>query len=163
MTTKSLNKRATNEDSAKSRGVELEAIENLMRSSDRFQNRLGKFLRKQGLTLSQFNVLRILHQEGNPLPCLTIAERMIQVVPAITGIIDRLESSGWVQRDRCSMDRRVIYVELTDKGKALLRRLHEPYDSLQKKLIGNLSVSELTTLNQLLQKALVCSQEDAAE
>lgn len=161
MTTKSLNKRATNEDSAKSRGVELEAIENLMRSSDRFQNRLGKFLRKQGLTLSQFNVLRILHQEGNPLPCLTIAERMIQVVPAITGIIDRLESSGWVQRDRCSMDRRVIYVELTDKGKGLLRRLHEPYDSLQKKLMGNLSVSELTTLNQLLQKALVSTHEVA--
>lgn len=161
MTTKSLNKRATTNDSAKSSGVELEAIENLMRSSDRFQNRLGKFLRKQGLTLSQFNVLRILHQEGKPLPCLTIAERMIQVVPAITGIIDRLESSGWVQRDRCSMDRRVIYVELTDKGKALLRRVHEPYDSLQKKLIGNLSTSELTTLNHLLQKALVCSQEDS--
>lgn len=160
MTTKSLNKRANSEDNIHHNGVELEAIENLMRSSDRFQNRLGKFLRKQGLTLPQFNVLRILHLEGQRLPCLTIAERMIQVVPAITGIIDRLEAGGWVQRDRCGTDRRVIYVELTDKGRALLKRLREPYEALQKKLIGNLSVSELTTLNHLLQKALVYSDSE---
>ena len=73
--------------------LEQEAILNILRTNDQFQNRFGRLFREFDLTPSQYNVLRILRGEGKPMPCLEIADRMIQVVPAMTGLVDRLESS----------------------------------------------------------------------
>ena len=82
--------------------AEQEAVLNILRTSDWIDNRLGRLFRSFGLTSSQYNVLRILRGEGKPLPSLEIADRMIQIVPAITGLIDRLEKQALVVRQRCA-------------------------------------------------------------
>ena len=132
---------------------EEEALLNLLRTSDQFQNQFGRLFRKFGLTSSQYNVLRILRGEGKPLPSLEIAERMIQVVPAITGLIDRLEKQELVERRRCTEDRRVVYVAITSKALSLLRRMDKPLTSLHQSLVGHLTRSELKELSRLLEKA----------
>ena len=130
-----------------------EAVLNILRTSDWIDNRLGRLFREFGLTSSQYNVLRILRGEGKPLPSLEIAERMIQIVPAITGLIDRLEKQELVVRQRCQDDRRVVYVAITRKAIDLLKRIDKPLDELQKQLVGHLAASELSTLSRLLEKA----------
>jgi len=130
-----------------------EAILNLLRTSDLFQNRFGRLFRQFNLTASQYNVLRILRGEGQPLPSLEIASRLIQVVPAITGLIDRLEKQSLVLRKRCQEDRRIIYVELTNKAQKLLQEMEEPVMQLHEDLIGHLTRSELIELSRLLEKA----------
>ena len=132
---------------------EQEAVLNILRTSDQFDNRLGRLFREFGLTPSQYNVLRILRGEGQPLPSLEIADRMIQVVPAITGLIDRLEKQGLVTRRHCTEDRRVVYVAITDKALAILQRVDEPLDELHRGLMGHLSRTELKELSRLLEKA----------
>ncbi len=132
---------------------EQEAILNILRTSDQFQNRLGRLFRDYGLTSSQYNVLRILRGEGKPMPSLEIAERMIQVVPAITGLIDRLEKQELVARRRCLEDRRVVYVEITPKALDILERLDEPMLEIHRAMIGHLSHAELNELSRLLVKA----------
>jgi len=133
--------------------AEQEAVLNILRTSDWIDNRLGRMFRKFGLTSSQYNVLRILRGEGKPLPSLEIADRMIQVVPAITGLIDRLEKQELVVRQRCEDDRRVVYVAITRKATDLLKRIDKPLGELHKQLVGHLSASELSTLSRLLEKA----------
>ena len=133
--------------------AEQEAILNILRTSDQFQNRLGRLLREYDLTQSQYNVLRILRGEGKPMPCLEIGDRMIQVVPAMTGLLDRLEKQGLVQRERCTEDRRVVYVELTEAARGLLERMDNPVMELHKQLIGHLTQAELKELSRLLEKA----------
>ncbi len=130
-----------------------EAILNILRTSDQFQNQVGKLLRGHRLTPSQYNVLRILRGEGNPLPCLEIADRMIQVVPAITGLIDRLEAQELVARQRCTEDRRVIYVSITAKGEELLKEIDQPLMDLHELLLGHLTAAEHRELSRLLEKA----------
>ena len=132
---------------------EQEACLNLVRTNDQFQNRFGKLFREYGLTSSQYNVLRILRGEGQALPCQEIAERMVQVVPAMTGLLDRLEAQELIRRERCTQDRRVIYIELTEKAIALLAQLDQPVIALHKTLMGHLTVSELKELTRLLEKA----------
>lgn len=132
---------------------EQEAVLNILRTGDQFQNRIGRLFREYGLTSSQYNVLRILRGEGQSLPCLEIADRMIQVVPAITGLIDRLEKEEFVRRQRCTEDRRVIYVEITDKGLEILKQLDEPVMDLHRELLGHLTRRELKELSRLLEKA----------
>ena len=99
---------------------------NIVRTSDQFQNRFGKLFREFGLTGSQHNVLRILRGEGRPMRCDEIRQRMIQVVPAITGLLDRLENDGSVTRTRCEKDGRVIYVDLTTEAKTVLQKIDGP-------------------------------------
>jgi DNA-binding MarR family transcriptional regulator len=97
-------------------------------------------------------VLRILRGEGKPLPILEIADRTVTVVPGITGLIDRLQRAGFVARERCARDRRVIYVVLTDKGNQALADLDEPVLALHRQLMGHLSQAELQELSRLLEK-----------
>ena len=133
--------------------AEQEAALNILRTSDQFQNRFGRMFREFGLTSSQYNVLRILRGEGRAMPSLEIAERMIQVVPAITGLIDRLEKQELVERQRCTEDRRVVYVLITKKALRLLKKMDQPLGELHHQLLGHLNKRELKELTRLLEKA----------
>lgn len=139
--------------------LEQESLLNILRTSDRFQNRSGRLFRQYGLTASQYNVLRILRGEGKPMPSLDVAARMLQVVPAITGLIDRLEKQDLVRRKRCADDRRVVYVEITKKALALLKKLDQPLADLYQQLLGHMTHDELRELSRLLEKARVSVQE----
>src|ERR1700727_2507358 len=129
-----------------------EATLSIVRTHDRMMIRFSRLVRERKLTPSQYNVLRILRGEGKPLPILEIASRTITVVPGITGLIDRLERAGFVNRLRCEKDRRVIYVALTDQGMTTLAALDEPLVALHHKLVGHLSQGELKELIRLLEK-----------
>ena len=132
---------------------EQEAFLNVLRTNDQFQNRFGKLFREFSVTSSQYNVLRILRGEARPMPCLEIADRMVQVVPAMTGLLDRLEAQDLIKRERCTEDRRVIYIALTAKGTGLLARMDRPVVELHKTLLGHLTTAELKELSRLLEKA----------
>src|SRR6202171_5341535 len=123
-----------------------EATLSVVRTSDQLQIRFARLLREHELTPSQYNILRILRGEGKTLPILEIASRTITVVPGITGLIDRLEQAGFVNRGRCEKDRRVIYVALTDHGRSTLGALDEPLLALHHRLVGHLSQAELKEL-----------------
>jgi len=133
--------------------LEQEASLNILRTNDQLQNRLGRFFRGYGLTSSQYNVLRILRGEGKPMPSLEIGERMIQVVPAITGLIDRLEKQGFVERRRCEDDRRVVYVEITAEARDMLDQMDKSLKALHKELMGHMTRTELDELSRLLERA----------
>lgn len=135
--------------------LEQEAMLNILRTNDQFQNRFGRLFREYDLTPSQYNILRILRGEGKPLPSLEVADRMIQVVPAITGLIDRLEKAELVSRHRCEQDRRVVFVQITDKALKLLEKMDQPVIDLHHQLIGHLTRTELKELIRLLEKARV--------
>ena len=133
--------------------LEEEAALNIVRTSDQLQIRSARLLRGYGLTSpTQYNILRILRGEGKPLPILEIASRTISVVPGITGLIDRLEQAGFVNRLRCANDRRVIHVALTDQGIKTLADIDEPLLALHRKLTGHLSQGDLKRLIGLLEK-----------
>jgi DNA-binding MarR family transcriptional regulator len=129
-----------------------EAILNLLRTSDQLHNRLGRLFRQFDLTPSQYNVLRILRGEGRPIASLEIASRLIQVVPAITGLIDRLEKAHLVLRKRCDQDRRVVYVAITKRGLDLLSKIDEPLGALQQELMKIHSKTDLAELIRLLER-----------
>ena len=133
--------------------LEQEAYLNLVRTSDQLQIHFARLFRVHGITVQQYNILRILRGERRPLPILEIAERMVTVVPGITGLIDRLEEAGLVERKRCDRDRRVIYVEVTSKGLKILDNLDKPVLALHRKLLGHMTRTELKELIRLLEKA----------
>jgi MarR family 2-MHQ and catechol resistance regulon transcriptional repressor len=129
-----------------------EAMLNVWRTGDLAQNRFGKLFRTHGVTASQYNILRILRGNDRPLPCLEIASQMIQAVPAITRLIDQLDQSGLITRERSADDRRVVYVEITAKGRKVVKELDGPVEKLHDELLSTLTVAEAKELSRLLEK-----------
>ncbi|WP_047812699.1 MarR family winged helix-turn-helix transcriptional regulator [Rhodopirellula islandica] len=130
--------------------LEQEAMLGILRTSDLLENRLARLLRKYGLTPSQYNAMRIMRGEGEPMPCLEVADRMIQVAPAITRVVDQLLHRELVHKTQSSQDRRVFLVGVTEEGLALLRQLDEPIQNLHRELLGHVSAEDLQTLNRIL-------------
>jgi DNA-binding MarR family transcriptional regulator len=131
--------------------LQQETLVNLLRIGDQLDNRLSRFFREHGLTLSRFNVLRVLLLEDRPLTCGEIGERMIQVVPAITALVDHLEKQTFVERQRCHQDRRVVHVRITQAGKKLVAEVMQPLAGLENELLGKLSQTDLKGLCGLLE------------
>jgi DNA-binding MarR family transcriptional regulator len=104
-----------------------EAVVGLLRTTDVVRRCLEKAMSPYGITLQQYNVLRILRGAGEQgLPTLSIAERMIEATPGITRLLDRLEAKALVRRERCPHDRRQVLCHLTPAGLDLVDRLDEP-------------------------------------
>jgi DNA-binding MarR family transcriptional regulator len=142
--------------------LEQEAALGLARAADKLRVRFERLFRQFGLASgSQYNVLRILRGEGQPMRVLDIAARTVTEVPGITGLIDRLEKMGLVARRRCEEDRRVVYVSITAKGLALLAEIDEPLAELHRDLMCHLSHAELRELVRLLDKVRAPLADDA--
>ncbi len=131
---------------------EHEAYLNLLRTYGVLSAPFMQLFKQHGITNTQYNVLRILRGAGDELPCLDIAERMVQRVPDITRLIDRLVQVKLVTRRRSRVDRRVVLVRITASGCALLDSLNQPVRELRTQQLGHMTHDELTTLNQLLVK-----------
>lgn len=133
--------------------LEQEVSLNMARTSDRLGGVFTPILKRAGLTGAQYNVLRILRGAGVPLPCQEIAGRMITQLPDITRLVDRLELAGLVVRSRPDHDRRVVLIEITACGLALLQTLDGPVLETHRALLSHLTADELRELNRLLVKA----------
>ncbi len=132
---------------------EHQAVVDIMRTAMALEAPFERLFRQHGLTAPQYNVLRILRAEGRRMPSLSIAEQMVTRVPDITRLVDRLEAAHWVQRERSTEDRRVVYVSITPQGLELLARLDEPVESLHENLLEHLTRKEIAELTRLLGKA----------
>lgn len=106
----------------------------------------------QQITIQQFNVLRILRgQYPNPATNRMVKERMIDKMPDVSRIMDRLVAKGLVSRSQNPDDRRAVDVVITDKGIEVLAELDESMlllDVLEK----NITKEECHVLNDLLEK-----------
>lgn len=117
------------------------------------RRRIQEVVEPAGVTLQQYNVLRILRGAGaEGLPTLAIAHRMLEQTPGITRLIDRLEAKGWVRRERQQGDRRLVICRITGPGLELLASLDEPVASADELLSAILSEKECQTLIQLLDR-----------
>ena len=143
-------------DELKKRGpfasLEQEAMLSVLRTSDLLENRVARLLREHGLTMSQYNVLRILRGENKPMPCLEVAERMIQVVPAITRVVDQLLKQELISKVQSSEDRRVFLIELKPAAKRKLAKLDQPILDLHLSLFHGISKSDQKSLITILEK-----------
>ncbi len=109
-----------------------------------------------GLTPMQFHALKLL-RPGHTMPMSELAERLFCDASNVTGIVDRLESRGLVER-RSAADRRVKALAVTPAGEKLrarmLERLGQPPPG-----VAALSAEEQRTLTDLLRRILDGNRE----
>ena len=107
-----------------------------------------------GLTLPQFNVLRILRgQHPRPATVALLIERMLDKTSNASRIVDKLEEKLLVTRKVCPANRRAVDIRITEAGLRLLKQVDdEGIASPARQGLNTLDESELKALNDLLDK-----------
>jgi DNA-binding MarR family transcriptional regulator len=134
--------------------LEEEAAVSLARTAALLQHAGEELLGRFEITQTQYNVLRILRGAGPDGLCRTeIAERMINRVPDVTRLLDRMEDAGLVERERGEEDRRFVTARITREGLKILTQLDQPlHDFLETKL-SHMGAGKLRALIDLLAEA----------
>lgn len=108
---------------------------------------------KYGLTMPQYNVLRILkgvHPNGHPR--CDIISRMIEPAPDVTRIIDRLLKDKLVERFNSDTDKRLSMTRISEKGLKVLEKAKPEIDVLGTYISTTLTSAEKKNLSDLLEK-----------
>jgi DNA-binding MarR family transcriptional regulator len=128
-----------------------EAVVTLLRTADKLRTSLSAVVEPHGITLQQYNVLRILRGAGEAgLPTLEIAARMIEHNPGITRLLDRLEAKKLVRRERCPEDRRQVLCYATASALRALRAIDGPLGQAGARALAGLERPRLAELVRLL-------------
>ncbi len=130
-----------------------EAVVGLLKTTDLVRRLISSVVEPAGITMQQYNVLRILRGAGKtPLPTLEIRKRMIEQTPGITRLLDKLERRGWVHRERCAGDRRQVLCRITPEGKSLIDALDGAMEAIYGRLLGSIPDAEVTEMVRTMDK-----------
>ncbi|MFD3324535.1 MarR family winged helix-turn-helix transcriptional regulator [Streptomyces sp. NPDC058701] len=130
-------------------GVLAEQLLRLTRRLHRIQKR---HLEPLGITPAQGRLLRLVsHYEGAQPPRMADLAARLEVVPrAVTTLVDGLEAADCVRRAPDPANRRVIRIELTDTGRATLRRLRNARTDAAEEILAPLTADQREMLGGLL-------------
>ena len=128
------------------------AVINIMYTNNYIIAKMNDFFKAYDITRQQYNILRILRgQYPKPATINLLKERMLDKMSDASRIVERLRVKGLINRDICINDRRAAEITISEQGLALLEKMDEIASKLND-LTKNLSNSELTELNRLLDK-----------
>lgn len=132
--------------------TEQEAIVSLLFTAQSIRVTLEELCQPEGITLSQFNILRILKGiYPNAHPRAEIRKRMLDKAD-VTRLIDKLEAAGLVERIDPTHDGRHSLTKIAAKGLRLLDRLDSGFTQAHKKILSGLTKKELSLLIELVNK-----------
>lgn len=108
-------------------GPRYQALLELLRTAETLWNASRVFFARWDLSPSQFNVLNLLYEQSEGCTQISLSRQLIMHRSNITGLVDRLEARGLVQRQENPTDRRAFNVVLTPAGKKLVMKIQPHY------------------------------------
>ncbi|MFJ6851051.1 MarR family winged helix-turn-helix transcriptional regulator [Streptomyces sp. NPDC091271] len=124
--------------------------EQLLRLTRRLQRIQSRQLEPIGITPAQFRLLRTTaHYDGAPRMA-DLAERLDVVPRAVTTLVDGLEASGRVRRAPDPANRRVVRIEITEEGRAVLRSMRDARKAAAEEILAPLTAGQREVLGGLL-------------
>jgi DNA-binding MarR family transcriptional regulator len=134
------------------RSLQEQLVLNLMLTTRVVEENWAQYLKRaEGISPSQYNILRILRGARPKAARISeIGDRMVTRDPDVTRLVDRLIKQGLARRERDSDDRRVVLVEITGAGLAMLSRLDGPAGESTEAAMAGLKPPQLRTLDTLL-------------
>jgi DNA-binding MarR family transcriptional regulator len=128
----------------------------LLRAAGLLRQAQDPYFARFGISASQWGILRVLQRAElggeTDLPLKTVSERLLVQPPSVTGVADRLERLGLVQRSPSAADLRVRHLRLTPSGRDLLARVLQGHAARLQSLVAPLQPAERQTMLALLRR-----------
>jgi MarR family transcriptional regulator, 2-MHQ and catechol-resistance regulon repressor len=144
------------------RAATLQLIIALGRALQALERSVRPHLAQCGLGLSEFAVLEVLYHKG-PLPLGQIRDRILVTGASTTYVVKKLEDRGLMRRRVCTEDQRVVFGELTAKGRALIDEVFPAHVERLQQAMAGLSVSQKREASRLLRALSLHARRTAGE
>jgi DNA-binding MarR family transcriptional regulator len=118
----------------------------------------GDRMRRIGLTFTHFHIVSLLERHGE-MPMSRLAEMLDISLPNASGVIDRLEETGLVERRRVDDDRRVVLVRATDAGRQKLAEADVLKDEMVQGLLDRLDDGQLARLGAAVEDLTAAARD----
>lgn len=126
---------------------------NLLFTSNWLKHMDAEDLRPHGLSPQQYNILRVLRgAKGRKMSMREVLQRMLDRSPNATRLTDKLIAKGLVLRTRCTDDRRVVHLQISPAGRALVDSMDQGREKMIRRVARKLTDAEILTMNTLLDK-----------
>lgn len=136
-------------------GIDERVMMAIVRLAERFKKESSAVLKNYGLTFSQYNVLRVLDASKGGQNTIKNVNRIMLVSGAnMTGITKRLEKTGFVIRKKDPSDDRVKRLELTAKGRKVLKSISEDKEKNVRRYLMRYSDQKKTEILTILRRVL---------
>lgn len=127
-------------------GPRYDALLQLLRTSEAVWNSSRLFFARWDLSPSQFNILNILKDADAGMTQIELSRLLIMHRSNVTGLVDRLEERGWVERRDSTTDRRSWQVMLTPTGQQVVRNILPYYYAAAEAVWGDIPAAEARDL-----------------
>lgn len=133
--------------------INREIVVGLLRLGNKLNEELNSLTKQYGISLPQFNVLRILRgQKGKPANLSTLNQHMIHKMSNTTRLVDKLIEKELVKRCVCENNRRKVEITITTAGLALLAQLDNQLIEKESQLVNTIKPTEKEELIALISK-----------
>jgi len=118
-----------------------------MRTAAILEHEMNEVLKPSGITVTQYNVLRILRGAGEKGLCgREVGERLVSAGPDVSRLLERMEDVGLISRERDATDRRHVTARITEAGRRLLDAVTPGLEAVERARFGRLSESALQAM-----------------
>lgn len=133
--------------------AEVAALDRVFELAARLGEGMDRYLIAEGLTPARAEVLLVLHQRGSAVQ--RELSQVLRCTPRhVTGLIDALEASGHVIRNRHPTDRRAIMVSLTGAGTETAAQMNAARHEGARGMFGDIPARELDTFISVADRVL---------
>lgn len=120
-----------------SENLSLKAFVVIMKASKTLEEMVKKDIADHGMKTSDFAILEALYHKGRQT-IKQISEAVLINTGSITYVIDKLEKNDLLRRSNCKDDRRVIYIEITDKGNELMKEIFPKHQARIEEILSDI-------------------------
>jgi len=131
----------------------------LLQAREAMMRRFRQVLKRHRLTDQQWRVMRSLAESG-PMTSGDIARECCMLGPSLTGVLNRMEAAGWVERARSATDQRRVAIRLTAAGRTLVARVMPEVEAVYHALETALGAERLAALSGELEAVLTAIAAD---
>nr|WP_270166673.1 MarR family transcriptional regulator [Paenibacillus sp. SYP-B4298] len=130
----------------------------LSRASQWVNAHVDRDIKSMGLNRTEFGVLELLYHKGEQ-PIQQIGEKVLMSSGNITYVVDKLEKKELARRRACTVDRRLTYAEITEKGKQFIEEVFPGHVDIIQRAVSGLTEQEQQQAAKLLKKLGKSAQE----
>jgi DNA-binding MarR family transcriptional regulator len=155
---------STSGSSARSTNAELadRIIADFRVTIGRMKCAMSERLVRLGVSMAQLNIMYTLQRDGT-MTMSQLADVLGVSVSNATGLIDRLEERGFVERSRVPEDRRIVMVRVTDAGARLIQENDAMSDELMRDVLDHLDPADLPIVAHVVAELRSAMTETAAQ
>lgn len=130
---------------------DLKTIVTLFRATDSFSKAIQKDVKRYGLNVTEFGILEALYHKGK-MTIKSLIEKVLITNSSMSYVIEQLHQKEFIVKIKSDIDGRSYMIDLTDKGRALMKKAFKEHKSHMRSIVNVLTPEEEAMLREWLKK-----------